>query len=93
MSISKAIIHQQGYVGLVSFYQDSWQERADTITLLRNLISKNKKAIKFTKDVNDAFIKTREMYAKDALLYVLNYKEPIEIHIDSNNYQMGAIIS
>ena len=44
------------------------------ITLLTNLISKKKEAIKWTKQVNDALVKTKEMCAKDALLYFLNYK-------------------
>jgi len=93
MSIPKTMTHLRGFVGLVNFYRDSWQRRADTITPLTNLISKKKGAIKWTKEANDAFIKTKEMCAKDALLYFPNYKKPFEIHTDSSDYQMGAIIS
>ena len=86
MGITKTMTHLQGFVWIVNFYQDSWQRRAHTITPLMDLISKKKGAIEWTKEADDAFNETKEMYAKGGLLYFQDYKNPFEVHTDSSDY-------
>ena len=59
-------------------------------------LTKGKKkngSITWTEKVIKAFENIKEIIAEDAILHYPDFNKVFEIHTDSSNYQMGAVIS
>ena len=49
--------------------------------------------IVWTQEAIESFEKIKTIIAEDAMLHYLDFNKEFEIHTDSSNYQMGAVIS
>ena len=58
-------------------------------------MTKNKKKgpITWTPEAEKAFEDIKKIIAEDAMLHYPDFNQVFEIHTDSSDYQMGAIIS
>ena len=76
-------------IGMINFYRGMWQKRSELLAPLTALTSKNVKYDWKDKHQNcfDA-IKRREI-----LLAYPDFNAPFEIHTDTSNLQIGAVIS
>ena len=54
---------------------------------------KKKGPVVWTEEAKESFEEIKRVCAKDALLHYPDFNDVFEIHTDSSNYQMGAIIS
>ena len=93
MALPKTVKQLRGFVGLVNFYRDLWKKRVHHLAPLTSLIIKKKGVVKWNEEAKDAFKKVKEICAQDALLFYPDFNKQFNIHTDSSEYQMGAIIS
>ena len=57
------------------------------------MINKKKGALEWNPEAEKAFENIKIMVQQDALLHYPNFNKPFDIHTDSSEYQMGAVIS
>ena len=83
------------FEGMVNFYRDLWPKRAHYLALIMALTAGKKKngPIIWTQEAIDSFEKIKTIIAEDAMLHYPDFNKEFEIHTDSSNYQMGAVIS
>ena len=81
--------------GMVNFYHDFWPKRAYYLAPIMALTKGKKKngPIVWTEEAIESFEKIKTIIAEDAILHCPDFGKEFEIHTDSSNYQMGAVIS
>lgn len=81
-------------IGMVQYYRDLWPRRSHILEPFTAISSGKKGAkIEWTPELEDAFIKVKQMICKQTLLTYPNWNEPFDVHTDSSDYQLGAVIS
>jgi hypothetical protein len=80
------------FVGMVNFYRDLYPRRAETLSPLTDLCSKNKKFIWMSVH-NDAFNNMKQIMFNDAMLTYPKFDQPFIIYSDSSDNQIGGIMT
>ena len=79
---------------MINFYRDLWKKRAHHLAPVMELTQNKKKGpITWTEEANKSFEDIKKIVAEDAMLHYPDFNKPFDIHTDSSEYQMGAIIS
>ena len=90
----KTVKQIKRFAGMINCYRDLWKQRAHHLAPIMNLTKGKKKGpIAWSEAASKAFNDIKEIVAKDALLHYPNFNKRFDIHTDSSDYQMGAIIS
>ena len=79
---------------MFNIYRELWKKRAHHLAPIMDLTQNKKKGpITWTDEANQAFEDIKIIVAEDAMLHYPDFNQPFELHTDSSDYQMGAIIS
>ena len=89
----KTVTQLRRFAGMINFYRDLWPKRAHNLAPLTALIDKKKGALNWNTEAEQAFENIKTMIQQDALLHYPDFNKPFDIHTDSSEYQMGAVIS
>ena len=81
-------------IGMVQYYRDLWPKRSHILEPF-TAISSGKKGtkIKWTPELEMAFIKVKGMVCQETLLTYPDWSKPFDIHTDASDFQLGAVIS
>jgi hypothetical protein len=82
-------------IGIVQYYRDLWPRRSHILAPLTEAAAgKTKRAkIKWTEELERAFLEMKKMVSKEALLTYPDWSKPFTIHTDASDFQLGAVIS
>ena len=82
-------------IGIVQYYRDLWPRRSHILAPLTEAAAgKTKRAkIKWTDELERAFLEMKKMVSKEALLTYPDWSKPFTIHTDASDFQLGAVIS
>lgn len=81
-------------IGMVQYYRDLWRRRSHILQPFTEISAGKKKAkIKWTPELEKAFLEIKKMISKETLLTYPDWSKPFEIHTDASDYQLGAVIS
>ena len=80
------------FIGLVNYYRDMWAKQSHLLHFLTALTS-NKVNFKLTYVEHKAFGEIRRIVACDILLIKLDINKCFDVHTDSSDSQIGALIS
>jgi len=82
-------------IGIVQYYRDLWPRSGHILAPLTEAAAgKTKRArIKWTDELERAFLEMRKMVSKEALLTYPDWSKPFTIHTDASDFQLGAVIS
>ena len=80
---------------MVNFYRDLRSKRAHYLAPIMAFTKGKKKnsPIVWTEEEIKAFEDIKKIIAEDAMIHYPDFGKEFEIHTDSSNYQMGAVIS
>ena len=79
---------------MVNFYRDLWEKRAHHIAPINDLTKNKKKGpIVWSPEAETAFENIKKIVAEDDMMHYPGFNQVFEIHTNSSDYQMGAIIS
>ena len=80
------------FIGMITFYRDTWQRRSELLAPLTTLTSKN---VKYKwKDKHQKFFDAiKRVIRSEVLLAYPDFNAPFEIHTDAPKLQIGAVIS
>ena len=94
MPRQKTVTQVKRFAGMINFYRDLWKKRAHHLAPIMDLTQNKKKGpVIRTEEANKAFEDIKKIVAEDAMLHYPDFNKPFELHTDSSDYQMGAIIS
>ena len=94
MQRPKTIRQLRRFLGMINFYRDTWEKRTHiTAPMTKMIQGRHKGPLNWTPEAKQAFERAKEMCSEDALLYYPNFNRRFDIHTDSSQYQMGAVIS
>jgi hypothetical protein len=81
-------------IGMVQYYRDLWQRRSHLLEPF-TAISSGKKGTKitWTPELEAAFKKVKDMVSQETLLTYPDWSQHFDIHTDSSDFQLGAVIS
>ena len=80
----------QSFLGMVNYYHDMWPRWTHILAPLTNLMGKKK--FQWNKEQDEAFKQMKALIATDTLLAYPHHNKPLEIEMDSSNYQLGGVI-
>ena len=81
------------FIGMVNYYRDMWPSRAHILRPLTDLSGLKKRApLKWTDEMEEAFVKMRLLLAADALQAYPDHNKRFDIYTDSSDYQLGSCI-
>jgi len=82
-------------IGIVQYYRYLWPRRSHILApLIEAAACKTKQAkIKWTDELERAFLQLKKMVSKEALLTYPDWSKPFTIHTDASEFQLGAVIS
>ena len=82
-------------IGMIQFYRDMWQRRSHILSPLIDAAAgkKSKSSIIWTKEMDEAFIKVKQMIAEEVFLTYPDWTQPFVVHTDASDKQLGAVIS
>ena len=93
----KTVKQLRQFLGMVNFYRDMWHRRSHLLAPLSDLLgggSKHKtKKITWTSVHKKAFQDIKKVLSEEVMLAFPNFNKPFDIHTDSSDYQLGAVIS
>ena len=79
-------------VGMVNHHRDMWAHRSHVLALLASPTSKTSKW-NWTEEHTKAFNKVKKILSGETLLAYPNFNKTFEMHADTSNGQLGAVIS
>jgi hypothetical protein len=82
----------RGFIGIVNYYRDMWEHRADILAPLTALTSKTVKW-QWTVKEQKAFDDMKRIMSREVLLVYPDFNKPFVIHTDASKVQLGAVIS
>ena len=82
-------------IGMIQFYRDMWQRRSHILSPLIDSASgkKGNTKLKWTNDMDEAFIQVKQMIAGEVFLTYPDWSIPFIVHTDASDKQLGAVIS
>ena len=84
----------RSFIGMIQYYRDLWSRRSHILQPFTEISSGKKGAkIKWTPELESAFHETKKMVCQQTLLTYPDWNKPFDIHTDSSDYQIGAVIS
>ena len=86
----------KSFLGMVTYYRDTWQHRSHILAPLTELLKKNagsKKKLLWTNTHEQAFQAAKDAISKDVLLTHPNFSKKFTIHTDASDRQLGSVIS
>ena len=86
----------KSFLGMVTYYRDTWQKRSHILAPLTDLLRKNEKSkrkLLWTTEHEQAFISAKEAISNDVLLTHPDFTKKFTIHTDASDTQLGSIIS
>lgn len=96
----KTVKQLRSFLGMVNYYRDMWKRRSHLLApltqLLQGVSTKAKsarKAIKWGPAQDRAFQAVKQIISDDVLLAFPDFNATFDIHTDSSDYQLGAVIS
>ena len=79
---------------MVIFYKYMWAERSKTLAPLTSMIGKPKEhPYIWTKECQKAFDDMKGIIIRDALIVHTKQGQPVDIHTDASEYQIGGVVS
>ena len=82
----------RAFIGLVNYYRDMWRKRSHVLAPLTSLTSKSV-PWKWTEVEQNAFLETKKVISKEAILAFPNFNEEFIIYTDASKYQLGGVIT
>ena len=80
------------FIGMINFYCDMWQKRAELLAPLTALTSKNVK-YDWKDEHQKCFDFIKRVIGREELLDYPDFNAPFEIHTDASKLQIGGVIS
>ena len=81
------------FLGMVQFYRDLWPRRSEILLPITELTKGAKKGpITWTPTCEAAFMKMKQLIAKETLLAYPDFNKKFTIHTDASDFQLGAVI-
>ena len=80
------------FLDVVQFYRGMWRRRSHILAPLTDLVGVVKKKLKWTEVHQKAFKDVKKVMAKETILNYPNFNEVFEIHTDTSDRQLGAVI-
>ena len=81
-------------VGMIQFYRDMWQRRSQILSSLIDAEAgkKGNMKITWTPEMDEAFIKVKQMISEEVFLTYPDWSKPFTVHTDASDKQLGAVI-
>ena len=94
LSIAPPTNRKQGrcFIGMINHSKDMWKHRSKTLAPLTAFTSTNLK-FKWTSVEQQAFDDMKKVIAGEVLLSYPDFSQPFDIHTDTSDEQIGAVIS
>ena len=81
------------FLGMVQFYRDLWPRRSEILLPITDLTKGAKKGpIEWTPECEAAFMKMKQLIAKEVILAYPDFNKKFTIHTDASDFQLGAVI-
>ena len=81
-------------IGMVQYYRDMWKRRSHILAPLTEAsVGKKGKPIKWTDDLEQAFLDLKKMVSEETILNYPDWTQPFDVHTDASDKQLGAVVS
>ena len=82
----------RAFIVLVNYYRDMWAKRSHLLNPLTALTS-NKVNFKWTDAEQEALDEIKRIVSCNTLLIYPDFNKHFDIHMDTSDFQLGAVIS
>ena len=80
------------FLGMINYYRNMWMRRSEVLAPLATLTSSKKKFL-WTEQCQKAFDTIKRILSKEVLPTYADFNLPFEVHTDTSDVQLGAVIS